>query len=523
MSRAIVIGAGVGGLTTAASLAGAGVEVDVLEAHVYPGGCAGTFYYQGYRFDAGATLAGGFAPGGLMDQVGQALGIEGWPVRPTEPAMVVHLPDGTSIPRRGDADRWKIRKAFFSPRDLNFWRWQERTADVVWNLARSLPPWPPQSPTDLVEALRLGSAWWIRNLPDSARPGFLMDALRPAAAHLSGVSERLRTFLDGQLLISAQAESARANALYAAAALDLPRQGVAHLEGGMGALSERLVQAVREHHGRVHYRQEVVRVRKDPQGGMIVETRRGADYSADLVVFNLPPWNVRSLLEGPIAPSLDRLPDRPERGWGAFMIYLGVDESWVPDSLPAHHQILAGRPLAEGNSIFLSINPAWDRNRAPFGKRTLTISTHTALKPWWALFDADERGYQQRKQVYAERILATVARTFPGVREAAELILPATPITFKRFTRREWGWVGGFPQTGLAASMGPRLGHRLWMVGDSVFPGQSTPAVAMGGLRVGADILSSLRPGRRAVPFRTARKDASRSPCKPLSEASGGC
>ena len=36
----------------------------MLEAHVYPGGCAGTFYHQGYRFDAGATLAGGFYPDG---------------------------------------------------------------------------------------------------------------------------------------------------------------------------------------------------------------------------------------------------------------------------------------------------------------------------------------------------------------------------------------------------------------------------------------------------------------------------
>jgi phytoene dehydrogenase-like protein len=67
--RAIIIGAGIGGLTAAASLAKAGLDVTVLEAHIYPGGCAGTFYHQGYRFDAGATLAGGFYPGGPMDRV----------------------------------------------------------------------------------------------------------------------------------------------------------------------------------------------------------------------------------------------------------------------------------------------------------------------------------------------------------------------------------------------------------------------------------------------------------------------
>ncbi len=67
--RIVVIGAGIGGLTTAALLARAGMDVTVLEAHVYPGGCAGTFFHKQYRFDAGATLAGGFYPGGPMDIV----------------------------------------------------------------------------------------------------------------------------------------------------------------------------------------------------------------------------------------------------------------------------------------------------------------------------------------------------------------------------------------------------------------------------------------------------------------------
>jgi phytoene dehydrogenase-like protein len=58
--RVIVTGAGIDGLSAAASLAIAGLDVVVLEAPIYPGGSAGTFSNQGYRFDAGATLAGGF-------------------------------------------------------------------------------------------------------------------------------------------------------------------------------------------------------------------------------------------------------------------------------------------------------------------------------------------------------------------------------------------------------------------------------------------------------------------------------
>jgi hypothetical protein len=50
--------------------------------------------------------------------------------------------------------------------------------------------------------------------------------------------------------------------------------------------------------------------------------------------------------------------------------------------------------------------------------------------------------------------------------------------------------VGGFPQTSLFRAWGPRLAPGLWMVGDSIFPGQSTAAVALGGLRVAGALLA---------------------------------
>jgi phytoene dehydrogenase-like protein len=76
MKDIVIVGAGIGGLVTAAVLSRLGYPVTVLEAHVYAGGCAGTFYHQGFRFDAGATLSAGFYPGGPMDQVAKSAGIE---------------------------------------------------------------------------------------------------------------------------------------------------------------------------------------------------------------------------------------------------------------------------------------------------------------------------------------------------------------------------------------------------------------------------------------------------------------
>jgi C-3',4' desaturase CrtD len=507
-----VIGAGIGGLTTAAVLARAGLPVTVLEAHIYPGGCAGTFYHQGFRFDAGATLAGGFYPGGPLDVIAESVGIPRWLARPADPAMVVHLPDGTDVTRWSGERRWAERSAAFGPQAEDFWRWQERTADALWGLALRNPPWPPQTPGDGAKLLAKGLAWLGDDLRAHLNPELALDAFRPVAAHLLGVSERLRLFVDAQLLIAAQTTSSHANALYGAAALDLPRRGVVHLMGGMGSVGETLAEAVRQNGGQVFYRQEASRIVLERGRPVAVETRRGKSFPADTVVANLPPWNISRLLGDGTSQRLKSLPPRPRDGWGAFMLYVGLDGSVIPADFPLHHQVVVKEPLAEGNTVFLSLSPDWDGGRAPTGKRALTLSTHTRLAPWWDLYEHDRSAYEVCKDAYTERMLTAAQLVVPHIRDAADLILPGTPISFQRFTRRAWGWVGGFPQTNLFRVWGPSLTPGVWMVGDSIFPGQSTAAVALGGLRVAGAVLveAGLR-GRRI-----ARRDERPLPSKEI-------
>lgn len=489
MTRAVVIGAGVGGLTAAAMLARAGLEVTVLEAQVYPGGCASTYYHQGYRFDTGATLSAGFYPGGPMDLVARAAGVDSWPARPTDIAMTVTLPGGERVIRFAGEQRWDEQRRVFGQRALDFFTWQERTADALWDLALRIPPWPPQTPADLRATLAAGLPW----VPGRS-PSLALDAFRPLAARLQGAPENLRLFVDAQLLISAQALSEEANALYAAAALDLPRRGVAHLAGGMGAIAETLAGAVRGHGGRVLYRQEAVRVHRQNGRPSAVETKRGEVFPADLVIANLTPWNAASLLDGPSGLPR-RLPNEPN-GWGAFMLYVGLDGSILPEDLVLHNQVVARCPLGAGNSVFASLSPAWDETRAPAGQRALTLSTHTDLASWWQLYKNDRAAYAARKDEWTEKVLATAETALPGLRSAARLVLSGTPVTFQRFTRRRLGWVGGFPQTSLLRAFGPRLAPNLYLVGDSIFPGQSTAAVALGGLRVARAALRDIQPRR---------------------------
>ncbi len=483
----VVIGAGIGGLTAAALLLRAGQRVTVLEAHVYPGGSAGTFYHQKFRFDAGATLAGGFAPGGPHARVAEMLSIE-WPVTPVDPAWVVHLPDGRAVTQWAGRAAWAEERRRAFPGAEPFWRRQERLADVAWDISSRPFPWPPASAGDwaaLARALRPhtlpAAPYLFRSVGDLAPDG---DPL-------------FRAFLDGQLLIAAQTTADRAGALYGSAALDLPRRGVNHVRGGIGALARTLAEWVRANGGEVHYRQRVECIEVRDGRAVAVHTAKGLSVGADFVVANTTPWGLARLL-GPAAPTpLTREVQQREATWGAFTLYLGLDAAAIPHGAADHHQVIVdpNRPLGEGNSVFISLSAADDAERAPAGMRAATLSTHTAVAPWWRLRgEVDEAAYAARREEYAERLLRAAEVALPELRRGIRLQLPGTPVTFERFTGRPGGMVGGFAQTSLLAARGPRTGLvNLWLVGDSVFPGQSTAGVTLGALRVAAEVTATAR------------------------------
>ncbi len=486
-----------GGLAVAALLARAGCAVTVLEAHVYAGGCAGTFYHKGFRFDAGATVAGGFQPDGPHERLARLLDIR-WPVREQEPAWVVHLPDRSIALGRDRAD---LLRAF--PGSEAFWRKQTQLAAVGWQLGSAGLTWPPG---DAHEVLQLGRDL-LRSAPQGAK--YLPYALRSVADWLNAAGlkhdREFRRLLDAQLLISAQATSEAVNALWGATALDLPRQGTMQVAGGMGALAQVLARRLQETDGELRLRQRVTHivVRDGRAKGVRVRSgRRGrSEYflEADFVIANVTPWNLVALL-GAAAPAGLRREVRSLRpGLGAFVLHLGVEDGAVPEAGADHHQViesLAG-PLGEGNSLFVSLSPRWDAGRAPAGQRAVTVSTHTRANDWRSLFHTSPARYEARKAEYVERLLTGMERALPGIRRGIRLQLAGTPLTWHYYTGRHLGLAGGFPVTSLLRARGPRCGlPNLRLVGDSIFPGQSTAGVVSGAMRVAGDVLRQLPQGR---------------------------
>ncbi|WP_245606088.1 phytoene desaturase family protein [Thermus amyloliquefaciens] len=430
--RAVVVGAGIGGLVAARLLQGAGWEVVVLEAHTYPGGLAGSFLHRGFLFPAGATLLSGFAPGGPLALLEDLLGLR-LPVEPYPqgfPLMEVLLPRGRLLRPVGREAEGEVQRDFFGPRVLPFWRWQGERAGRLKALASRLP-WPPER--EEVPAL-------LRLFPELLP---LLPDLFRRVSRLAPEDPDFRLFLRAQLLIAAQTEDPYA--LYAALALDLPHLGPVRVLGGVGAVARALAEGLE-----VRYRARATRLllREGRAYGVEVAyggRRRGERevVRGDLFLLNVPPEPLLGLPEG-----------APEDAWGAFALY-GVLPFRVDP--PFYRQNARERPFA-----FLSLFPEGE-------KTVFALSLHTPLALWEGL---PLEAYRALKARWQEKALALGEALLSGLKEA-ELLFAATPRTYRRFAGRPW--VGGYPQTHPFRFPRVRLLANVLRVGGGSFPGRASP------------------------------------------------
>lgn len=478
----IVIGAGIGGLTAAALLAKEGYGVKVFEQAAVTGGCASTFHRRGFTFDVGATQVAGLEPGGIHGEIFADLGIDTPEATPCDPACAVYLAgESQPISLWRDRQRWHQERQAQFPGSESFWQCLDQLFEISWRFQGRQPILPPRNLSDLgqlVAALRPDT---LLTLPYSLMT--VTDLLRVYG--LQG-DRRLRQFLDLQLKLYSQVDASETALLYGATALGLcqaPR-GLYHLQGSMQVLSDRLEQALNHHGGQVFLRHSVekilvqgdrvtgVRVKNIKSGLTFVET-------ADQVVANVTIQDLVKLL-GDRAPRAyqQRLKNLPPAA-GAFVIYLGIKDHAIPLGCPPHLQFLddGQGAIAEVNSLFVSVSQPED-GRAPRGYRTLIASSFTEPNHWWQQ-DID---YAQEKESYTQRAIAHLGEFFdlrPGHIIHCEA---ATPRTFARFTARDRGIVGGISQR--LSTFGPfGIASRtplkqLWLVGDSVHPGEGTAGVS---------------------------------------------
>lgn len=484
-SRIVVIGAGIGGLTAAALLSKRGYQVLVLDQAFVPGGCASTFKRKGFTFDVGATQVAGLEPGGIHHRIFSQLEIDLPAATPCDPACAVYLPGETQpINVWRDRDRWQIERERQFPGSKDFWQLLDNLFRASWAFQGRDPILPPRN------------LWDLWQLTKAVRPGTLItlpyalftvgDALRFFGLEND---QRLRTFLDLQLKLYSQVEAEETALLYAATALNVSQlpQGLFHLQGSMQALSDRLVEALTRDGGKLLMRHTVeeIKVKDGKATGVVIRNQKTGEVwtePADHLVANVTVQNLVQLL-GENAPKgykhrVEKLPPAS----GAFVVYLGVDESAIPAGCPPHLQFLydADGPIGENNSLFVSVSHPGD-GRAPTGQATIIASSFVDPRRWQPCED-----YQALKQEYTEKAIAQLSQFFNLTPETIVYQEAATPRTFARYTGRDRGIVGGIGQR--IPTFGPfgfanrtPIKH-LWLVGDSTHPGEGTAGVSYSAL-----------------------------------------
>lgn len=473
-----ILGAGFGGLGAALTLAEHGAKVTLCEALRYPGGCASTFTRHGRRYESGATLFSGFDPGQPFDRW---IARHGMDVRAEvlDPVISLRANDfALDVPP--DRERLVARLCALdpgrAPRVREFFAMQRGVSDAMWAVLDDPALLPPVTPRSLLAHLARSP----RYLPALRWVG------RPLGAVLDeyGLAEcaPLRAYLDALCQITVQTGVADAEAPIALSAADYPFRGTRHIHGGVGRLADAMLDAVRACGGEVRM-PDAVRALAREGDGWVLHTRRGP-LRARVVIANLVPRALMKLW-GQSTPWLDDLAARVDEGWSASMRYLTLATD-APISLRASHFELIddrARPFVEGNHVFVSVSGA-DEEKAEGGRRTATVSTHVPLAKLRAMGD-DARGAYLAGVQGAMR--ATIRRRAPELDAATVDAFTASARTFARFTGRTDGAVGGAPRrAGWGAYrdlVPPAVAPGLYLVGDSVFPGQSTLATALGGIK----------------------------------------
>jgi len=476
---AIVIGSGMGGMTTASLLAQRGLNVLVLEAAHLPGGCSSSYKRKGYIFESGATTLIGFDKHQPLRWLEKKLHIN-IPKWPLDPSMAVYM-DGQPINRWRNREDWiKEAGSVFGNENgqSKFWNLAFKLSDQVWELSEKNSFFPPVSSKDLLRLVNTLNLKYLKALIYNFKT--VEEVARECMVDTPGF---LR-FLDEQLIITAQAKTTETPFLFGAPAITYTNSTNYYVPGGLLQMIQTLQRYLEEQGGSLHCKEQVTGLHR--KESLYEVTTNKALYKAPVVISNIPIWNMADITTGEIKKYYNKLADKFDKAWGAVTMGL-VTEDHYPGDLPLHNQLILTKgvkmPFTGANSVFVSLSHPDDTLRSKKGERVLNVSCHTNAEAWFGL----NGSYEDKKEMIKSYIINVLQSKLPGFDEAAvKMVFLATPVTWQNWVYRKFGRVGGIPQQmeqsvwDWPSNQTPFSG--LFACGDTVFPGQGIPGVTLSGI-----------------------------------------
>jgi phytoene desaturase len=481
----VVVGAGLGGLSAALRLAGAGRRVTVLERESVPGGRAGRLEAGGFRFDTGPTVLT------MPELIGDALACVGedlsrWlDLRKVEPAYRARFADGSSIDVIADVDVMADQIAHVvSARDAAGYRRFADFARRLYDLERAeFIDRNLDGPVDLLRPslARLVAMGGFRRLAPKVASFFTDDRLR-----------RIFTFQS----MYAGRSPYDALAIFAVIAYMDCVAGVWFPAGGMHALPHALAGAAAKHGVDLRYDTTVTSVEMSGSRAVAVHTGSGDRITADVVVLNpdlASAWHLLPLGKAP--RRLRRLAYSPS----CALLLAG---SSLPTDGMAHHTIHFGRAWREtfrelidekvparDPSLLVSVPTMTDPSLAPAGKSSwyVLVPTPNLDGPT----DWDRAGADYRGQV----VNRLESLGYRGFGSAVEVESWTTPTDWARRGMAKgtpFSVAHTFGQTGPFRPSNIRFDNVVF-VGTGTQPGVGVPMVLLSGRLAAERIVGAVR------------------------------
>ncbi|PHJ56790.1 carotene isomerase [Nostoc linckia z18] len=479
---AIVIGSGIGGLVTATQLAAKKAKVLVLERYLIPGGSAGYFERQGYRFDVGASMIFGLGQRGTTNLLTRALSAVNVSQEAiADPVQIhYHLPQGLDL----KVDR--VYEKFLQNLTAHF-RHEERgirrfydECQKVFNCLNNIDLLSLEEPRYLLRVFfqhPLACLGLVKYLPQNAG-----DIARRYIK-----DPQLLKFIDMECYCWSVVPADMTPMINAGMVFsDRHYGGVNYPKGGVGQIAQKLVEGLEKAGGEIHYQARVTKILIEQGRAVGVQLANGKVYRGKRIVSNATRWDTfQQLLPVEGIPHNEKKWQQNYQKSPSFLsLHMGVKQSVLPEGTECHHILLEDweKMMAEEGTIFVSIPTLLDPDLAPSGYHIIHAFTPHWINDWQGL-SQDE--YEAKKEKAAWAIIDRLEKIFPGLDAGLDYLEVGTPRTHRRFLGREDGTYGPIPRHKLRGLLKMPFNRTaipgLYCVGDSTFPGQGLNAVAFSG------------------------------------------